>query len=339
VICKGLYLIEAIFRRLPIGEFWHPIVGAAVFACVGLGVPRALGVGYDVIDDVLAEKLTIATLLTLLVGKLVMWCVALGSGTSGGTLAPVLLMSAAFGSVCGALVHEVVPDVGLSAGAMALIAMAATFGAATQAAFTSIVFAFELTQDYDAILPLMIGTVVACIVASLLLDHGLMTEKLARRGVRVPSSYEPDVLQTTPVREAMNVAVVSLPQGATVADARRTLAKSGHRALPIVDGSGKCLGIVAQDDVSHDDGVSDDVAALDVASTDVVTARVDDPLLAVVECIVDEGVEHVPVVDGDGRMVGICTRTDVFRVRRDHDEHERRQLGWRPARRNGDRTI
>jgi H+/Cl- antiporter ClcA len=165
VICKGLFVVEATFRRLPLPDFWHPIVGAAVFACIGLAVPRALGVGYDVIDDVLADKLAIATLITLLVGKLVMWCVALGSGTSGGTLAPILLMSATFGSLCGALVHEIAPDSGLSAGAMALIAMAATFGAATQAAFTSIVFAFELTRDYDAILPLMIGTVVACIVA------------------------------------------------------------------------------------------------------------------------------------------------------------------------------
>jgi CBS-domain-containing membrane protein len=220
---------------------------------------------------------------------------------------------------------------------MALIAMAATFGAATQAAFTSIVFAFELTRDYDAILPLMIGTVVACIVASLLLDHGLMTEKLSRRGLRVPSSYQPDVLQTTTVRQAMSTPVAALPQCATVADARRKLAESGHRALPLVDEGGRCVGVVAQTDLLDDD-VLDETPALDVASTDVVTVRPDDLLLVVVQDIVDEGVEHIPVVDGDGRMVGICTRTDVFRVRREHAEHERRQLGWHAARRNGHRT-
>jgi H+/Cl- antiporter ClcA/CBS domain-containing protein len=338
LICKGLYLVEATFRRLPLADFWHPLVGAAVFACIGLAVPRALGVGYDVIDDVLADKLAVATLITLLVGKLVMWCVALGSGTSGGTLAPILLMSAAFGSLCGALLHEVIPGSGLSAGAMALIAMAATFGAATQAAFTSIVFAFELTRDYDAILPLMIGTVVACIVASLLLDHGLMTEKLARRGLRVPSFYEPDVLRTTTVRQAMTAPVATLPCDATVADVRRMLADSGHRALPLVDRVGRCVGIVGQDDLIRD-GVLDENPALGVASTDVVTATVDAPLLTVVEDIVDEGVEHVPVVDGDGRVVGICTRTDVFRVRREHAEHERRQVGWRASRRNGHRAT
>jgi CBS domain-containing protein len=267
-----------------------------------------------------------------------MWCVALGSGTSGGTLAPILLMSAAFGSLCGALLHELIPGSGLSAGAMALIAMAATFGAATQAAFTSIVFAFELTRDYDAILPLMIGTVVACIVASLLLDHGLMTEKLARRGLRVPSFYEPDVLRTTTVEQAMTAPVAALPCDATVADVRQKLAESGHGALPLVDRVGRCVGIVGQADLLRD-GVLDEGPALGVAETEVVTARVDAPLLTVVEDIVDEGVDHVPVVDGDGRMVGICTRTDVFRVRREHAEHERRQVGWRASRRNGERAT
>jgi CBS-domain-containing membrane protein len=164
-----------------------------------------------------------------------------------------------------------------------------------------------------------------------------MTEKLARRGLRVPSSYEPDVLQTTTVRQAMSTPVAALPRSATVADARRKLAESGHRALPLVDEGGRCVGVVAQTDVLDDD-VLDETPAFDVASTDVVTVRPDDLLLAVVEDIVDEGVEHIPVVDGDGRMVGICTRTDVFRVRREHAQHERRQLGWHAARRNGHRT-
>src|SRR4029077_1529450 len=109
VICKGLYLVEGGFRRLPISEFWHPILGALGFACIGLLVPRALGVGYDVINDVLADKLAVGVLAALLTAKLVAWWVALGSGTSGGTLAPILLISGTFGSLLGALINQIDP--------------------------------------------------------------------------------------------------------------------------------------------------------------------------------------------------------------------------------------
>src|SRR5262245_10402791 len=203
VICKGLYLLEGSFRRLPVGEFWHPIIGALGFALVGLAVPRALGVGYDAIDDVLADKLALTTLAVLLLGKLVMWWIALASGTSGGTLAPILLVAGCFGALFGALVNEIAPGLHVSAAAIALVAMAATFGAATRATFTAIVFAFELTRDYNAIVPLMLAAVIADLVSAALLDHGLMTEKLARRGLHVPRHYEPDVLRSTPVRAVM----------------------------------------------------------------------------------------------------------------------------------------
>ncbi len=179
LICKGLYLVEAGFRRLPVSEFWHPIIGALGFAAVGLVVPRALGVGYDTINDILANRIAVGVLAVLLAGKLIAWWIALGSGTSGGTLAPILLVSGAFGGMLGALVNDLVPGLHVSPGAVALVAMAATFGSATRATFTAIVFAFELTRDYHAILPIMLAAVIADLVAGALLDHGLMTEKLA----------------------------------------------------------------------------------------------------------------------------------------------------------------
>ena len=128
-------------------------------------VPRALGVGYDAIDDVLANRLAVGTLVVLVLGKLVIWWLALGSGTSGGTLAPILLISGCVRRPARPLVNEVLPDLHLSPGAVALVAMAATFGASTRAAFTAIVFAFELTHDYRRILPMMLAAVIADIVA------------------------------------------------------------------------------------------------------------------------------------------------------------------------------
>ncbi|HEY3096232.1 MAG TPA: chloride channel protein [Acidimicrobiia bacterium] len=150
VLAKGLFIVESGYRRLPIAQFWHPVLGALGFAAIGLAVPRALGVGYDAIDDVLAAKFTVGALALLLLAKVIAWWIALSSGTSGGTLAPVLLIGGSFGGLIGAGLNAAFPSLHLSPGAVALVAMAATFGAATRATFTSIVFAFELTRDYQA---------------------------------------------------------------------------------------------------------------------------------------------------------------------------------------------
>jgi H+/Cl- antiporter ClcA len=244
VISRGLFLVEAGFRRLPVGEFWHPAIGAVGFSLVGLAVPEVLGVGYDTIEAVLAGGLAAGTLAVLGGAKMLAWWLALGSGTSGGTLAPVLLISASFGALFGQGVVTLFPDAAVGAGAFALVAMAATFGAATRATLTSIVFVFELTQDYNAILPLILASVLADLVGLWLLPNSLMTEKLARRDVVV-------------VRPGETVAVAS----------RRMIA---------------------------------------------------------------EGVDHLPVVAG-GRLVGMCTRTDLVRAQSRAVAAERREDGWLPG--------
>ncbi len=153
VINKGLFLVEAGYRRLPVGEFWHPAIGAVGFSLIGLVVPTALGVGYGSISNVLAGRLALGTVAALGLAKLLAWWVALASGTSGGTVAPLLLISGSFGTLVGAAVNHFVPGIGITPGAFAMVAMAATFGAAVGATFTAIVFLFELTRDYQVILP------------------------------------------------------------------------------------------------------------------------------------------------------------------------------------------
>jgi H+/Cl- antiporter ClcA/CBS domain-containing protein len=330
VVSEGLFAVEAGFRRLShwkIDEFWHPVIGAIGFSIVGLLVPRALGVGYDAIGDVLNDRLAVGMIAVLALAKLIAWWIALGSGTSGGTLAPLLLIGGSFGSLFGFAVRAVNPTVGLSPGAFAVVAMAAVFGASTRATFTSIVFLFELTRDYHVILPLMLAAVVADLVAAALLRESLMTEKLARRGLRVQTEYEVDVLRTTSVGEVMTAAVATLPAAATVGDARRRLAAGPHSAYPIVDAEGRCAGIVARGDLLQ--RPADDTASIAaVASRDVVTVRPDDPVLAALRRMLEEGVEHVPVTQPDGKLLGICTRTDVLRARRRQLESEQPQRGW-----------
>jgi chloride channel protein, CIC family len=328
VICKGLYLVEDGFRRLPLPEFWHPVLGAIGFACVGLVVPRALGVGYDTINDVLANRLAIGALAAIMIGKALAWWLALGSGTSGGTLAPILLISGAYGGLLGALINEIAPGLHLSPGAVALVAMAATFGAATRATFTAIVFAFELTQDYQAILPIMLAAVIADLVAGTLLNHGLMTEKLARRGLHVPLDYEPDYLQATRVGLAMTTEVTVLRAEDTVGCAREQLDGSAHSAYPLVnDDDRRCVGIVSRTDLLGRDATTDALLS-EIASLDVVSVTPDDTLLTALERIIDEEVEHLPVLDDDRHVVGMCTRTDILRARSQHLAQEQAQDGW-----------
>ncbi len=330
VVNTGLFAVERGFRRLPVDTMWWPAIGALGFATVGLVVPRVLGVGYDQISAVLATRVTIGTLAVLAVAKLVAWWIALGSGTSGGTLAPILLISASFGALLGHAFQHL-PGAEFSAGAFALVAMAATFGAATRATFASIVFVFELTRDYNAILPLMLATVVATLVTMAFTRDSIMTEKLSRRGLRVPSAYHADILHTTSVREVMSAPVVSVPDTMPVREVAARFRANGHGAFPLVDDDGRCVGIVTRGDLLAVDDRADRPVR-ESASRDVVSVAPDDAVADALERMLEEGVEHLPVLD-DGALVGICTRTDILAARRKQWALERLEPGWALRRR------
>jgi H+/Cl- antiporter ClcA len=324
VITRGLFAVEDLYRRLPVSDFWHPAIGAVGFATVGLLVPRALGVGYDAIGDVLNTKLAVGTVAALAVAKLVGWWLALGSGTSGGTLAPILLISASFGVVAGDVLNHVLPGPDVALGAFAVVAMAATFGAAAQATFTAIVFVFELTRDYDVILPLMLATVIADIVYSSVNHDSLMTEKLRRRGLHIGRHYGVDPFSSTVVGDIMTTEVETLPASATVGEARARFAAGGHGAYPILDGE-RLAGIVARGDLIRDRCI-DDAPLIDHASAQVLTVAPTDEAQVALQIMADESIDHLPVVAGD-RLVGICTRSDLLKVRRHQYELERPQDG------------
>ncbi|MEX2293413.1 MAG: chloride channel protein [Acidimicrobiales bacterium] len=326
VISRGLFLVEDLYRRLPVGDFWHPAIGAVGFITVGLFVPRALGVGYDAIGDVLNTRLAVGTVAALAIGKLIAWWLALGSGTSGGTLAPILLISASFGTVVGEGLNRLLPGPDIAIGAFALVAMAATFGAAAQATFTAIVFVFELTRDYDVILPLMLASVVADLVYSAVNKDSIMTEKLRRRGLHVGRHYGVDPFTNVRVEEIMTTDVETFAHTATFGDARSRFATGRHGAYPIVDGDGTLVGIISRGDVLRDD-CDDCESLIDRAASQVVTVTSTATAQTALRIMVDEDIEHVPVVDSDHHLLGVCTRTDLLKVRRRQLELERRQDG------------
>ncbi|HET9729908.1 MAG TPA: chloride channel protein [Acidimicrobiia bacterium] len=255
VVCHGLFTVESGYRRLPISDFWHPVIGGACFGLIGFVVPRALGVGYDAINDSIAGKIAVGTLAALLIAKLLAWWLALGSGTSGGTLAPLLLIGATFGGLYAHAVHSVFPGLHVAAVVIVVVAMSAVFGASIRAPFTAIVFAFELTRDYQSILPIIGAVVIADLVARMLVDHGLMTEKLARRGVFVPRDYAPDVLESRRVAEVMSTNgaatddLLVISRHASLIDALERLVGNGVTQLRVVDDQERPVGVIALSDI------------------------------------------------------------------------------------------
>jgi H+/Cl- antiporter ClcA len=326
IIARGLVVTEGLFARLPVSDFWRPATGALVFSTIGLLVPQALGVGYDVIDDVLVGNLALSTLAVVLAAKVVAWWAALGSGTSGGTLAPILLMGATFGGLFAAVTLEVWPGLNISQGAFAVVAMAAVFGAATRAPFTVIVFVFEITRDFNVIMPLMLATVLAALIYGVVNSESIYTDRLRRRGIRVSGELTVDPLRTTAVADVMNRMVDTVDVDEPLETVADRLIRGERGAFPLVDNSGRCVGIVTRRDLlaaNHPPGAT----VGQIASADVVTISPADSLVDALQIMAEEDINHLPVVAGE-LLVGICTQADIVRARSAELALERLENGW-----------
>ena len=335
---KALYWIEDQFDRLPVSDFWHPAIGALGLGIIGFFVPRVLGVGYDTISDILNNNLTLKILLLVAVFKALALVISLGSGTSGGLLAPMFMSSAAMGGVFAMLVNWIVPGAHLSPGAYALVAMGAVFGAASRATFTFIVFAFEITHDFNAILPLMLVSVIADAIALRYLPNSIMTEKLSRRGLDVHQEFEADILKQVRVRELMRQTVPTIPAEMTVRELGDRIAKGGMsldltRGLPVVAENGELLGLLTQTDLlraveRHPAG---DVPVLEVATKSLLVAYPEERAFDAVFRMLQHNVGRLPVVERGNpkKMVGYLNRSSVLNAWTRQFEHENlRETGW-----------
>jgi H+/Cl- antiporter ClcA len=193
-----VYASEDGFRRLPIHWMWWPAIGGLIIGAGGLIVPQTLGVGYNVIDAELTGTIGLGLVVGILVVKTLIWSLSLGSGTSGGVLAPMFMIGGALGTV----EAHIVPTVG--AGFWPLVALAGVLGGVMRSPFTGVVFAVELTGRFDAILPLLIGATVAFGVSVVLLKRSVLTEKIARRGYHLSREYDVDPLEMAFVGDVMS---------------------------------------------------------------------------------------------------------------------------------------
>ena len=339
LLTLSVYAAEDAFGKLPIHWMWWPALGGLAVGIGGLINPQALGVGYDVIGSMLAGSTATKMLVGILLVKWFIWAVSLGSGTSGGVLAPLLMM----GGALGGLEALYLPNEG--AGFWPLISMGAILGGTMRTPFTAVVFALELTHDISVLLPLFVASVIAYGFTVLALRRSILTEKISRRGYHLSREYAIDPLEILFVREVMRTNVAALRADMTL-EAAGAAIKTDHRRsqrlLPVVDAGGLLVGVVTRNDLrlALEDPKTDRAAVTlaQLARPNPVEAYPDEPLRVVVLRMADTGITRLPVVERDGpgpsgrRLLGMVALTDLLKARAhqlDEEYHRERVLSPR----------
>jgi H+/Cl- antiporter ClcA len=328
----AVYGAEDAFGRLPIHWAWWPAIGGVVVGVGGLIDGRALGVGYDTLADELAGRLTASALVTLVLVKLVIWSVALGSGTSGGILAPLLIMGAGVGGMLSPILS------GAGTSTWCVLGMTAALAGVMRSPFTAIVFAFELTHDSNLLLPLLIAATAAHALSVLVLKRSILTEKVARRNVHITREYSVDPLEALRVRDVMQTEVTTLPSDAGVAEVRDAVTGAPRRGdpwlYPVMGPDGRMQGVVAWSDILT---AADDGSIADLLRTSPVVAVRDETLRQVADRMAARRVGVMPVVDDadPAVLLGLVARSDLFRAHArmlEEERHRERVLRLRPLR-------
>lgn len=212
-VSRSIYAIEDLFERLPIHWMWWPAIGAVAIGVVGYFAPHTMGVGYDNIQYLLTGSWSMRILISLCVLKYISWAISLGSGTSGGTLAPLFTIGGGLGALLGLGASHLFPRLGIDPATAALAGMAAMFAGASRAVLTSVVFALETTGQSHGLLPVLGASVAAYFLSFFLMNGSIMTEKIKRRGVNAPDAFEPDVLQGATVKRLLTPVIPSAATG------------------------------------------------------------------------------------------------------------------------------
>jgi len=341
-LTRLVYASEDLFAKIPIHWMWWPALGGLAVGLGGLLYPRALGVGYDVIRDLLNARLIGMFLLGLLLTKAVIWAIALGSGTSGGVLAPLMIM----GGALGALVSPWLP--GADAGVWAALGMGAMMGGTMRAPFTAIAFMVEVTHDVNLLPALLVACVAADAVTVLLMKRSILTEKLARRGQHVMREYIVNPLHLLRVADVMEKDVPTVPAVLPVDGLFQRLADEDpimarRQEWPVVDENERLVGLVTRGDLVRalelEDGENATVS--DLGSRRLVVTHDDELLEEATAKMIAHDIGRLPVVDREDptRLVGLLGRAGVMAVwLHATREEQTRDSGWLTGRLKGLRT-
>uniref|UniRef100_UPI0011805C1E chloride channel protein n=1 Tax=Pelomonas sp. KK5 TaxID=1855730 RepID=UPI0011805C1E len=323
-LSRALYAVEDGFHRLPLHWMWWPAIGGLVVGIGGWLQPRALGVGYDVIGDLLNHRLLLGAALALLAVKAVIWVVSLGSGTSGGVLAPLLMVGAGLGTVLAGLLP------GGDAALWPLVCMAAVLSGVLGAPLTATLFAFGLTGAANALLPLLLACAVSHGLVALLMHRSIMTERIARRGRHVHREYGVDPQERLRIGEVMSAAPQVIPAATAVAEVHAGWfgAAQRHRAYPVVDAQGAFVGMLDREALGlADEGHADAgaLARLSAAGRAPGLSLASETCRAAARRMAATGLERLPVVADlhSRRLVGLVSRSDLLKpVQAQHAEEQ-----------------
>jgi chloride channel protein, CIC family len=323
-------------KRIP--PVFHPALGAVGLGIVGYFLPRVLGSGYDTIEDILNGRLLLGLVVLIFVCKAFVVLLSLGSGTSGGTLAPMFMISAALGNSFAVVINHLIPSAHLSPAAFAIAAMGALLGAAARATFTFMFCAFETTRDFHALVPVMVVCILADAVAFYLMPASIMTQKFAKRGLAVPVEYEASLLKALLVGDIMRRDVATVPPSITVAELTRKM--SNHepgfnmtQGVPVVTSEGKLVGVITQRDLLHSLELdpSGNQPVYSSGGRGLIVAYADELAHDALLRMLRNDVGRLPVVARDDatRLVGYLNRSSFLDAwKRDIDAETLRERGW-----------
>lgn len=328
-VTKIVYLIEDGFERLPIHWAWWPAMGGLAVGVVGYFNPHTLGVGYDNIINILSGNMTTQILLSLCILKFISWSISLGSGTSGGTLAPLLTIGGALGVLLGGLILQYFPNAGITLSLAAMVGMSAMFAGASRAFITSIVFVLESTGQFNALLPLLAGCTCAYIISYFIMENTIMTEKIARRGVKTPNIYEPDLLGKIMVEQMITGEGTIISEDNSIFEVREWLKNTDEDTsnyFIISNNLGEYRGILSSSNLHNAHHNEEDPVGSLVKRNNVFIG-LKDTLLTAVETMARENIDVLPVVSNENsNIVGIISYKDIiasYRIR--YNEHEKKQ--------------
>ncbi|MEO6948105.1 MAG: chloride channel protein, partial [Ginsengibacter sp.] len=313
-VTKVVYWIEDLFEKLPVHWMWWPAIGGLIVGIVGYFSPRTLGVGYENITDILSGSMPIMMVLSLCLLKFVSWAVALSSGTSGGTLAPLMTIGGGAGALMASVIIYYFPGSGITLSLAALVCMSALFAGASRALITSIIFALEVTGQSNALLPLLAGCTAAYFISFFFMENTIMTEKITRRGVKTPDSFEPDILDSISVSQVVNENGVVFSEDNTIEEVRNWLdiEKEYHSNYFIItNNENEFRGIISSSSLFSNHHLPQKKVG-ELIKRNSVSVRNDSSLRFAVELMAKENIDMLPVVSKENSIIGILSYKDII---------------------------
>lgn len=311
---RSFYATKDFFSSINIHPILKPGIGGLCVGSIGFFYPQILGVGYESINAALANEISFKLLLILMFLKMIAFSLTLGSGGAGGSLVPSLFIGSMVGGAYGHVVNYLYPDMTSMPGAYALVGMAALFAGISRAPLTAILIIFELTHDYNLVMPVMLAAVASNLTSTAINSESIFTEYLRRRGFTIRRGKEVDIMSSLTVSNAMKKNVHTISLNKKVSSLISLMHSSRHAGFPVMEADGKLWGIVTLKDLRDKVQLGElEKSISEIATPNPIVAYPDQPLDEVLQILAKKDIGRMPVVSCDDKtkLIGIITRSDI----------------------------